>query len=86
MALDVIDLEGEPNHLRAWERCLKHLPSLVVVESGQQWTSWLRREVHGLEIIIHRVDTLSPRTDTAPFPEVIAWQVDAENYAQILQS
>ena len=86
MALDVIDLEGEPNHLRAWERCLRYLPSLVVVESGQQWTSWLRREVHGLEIVIHRVDTLSPRTDTPAFPEVIAWQVDTENYAQILQS
>ena len=46
----------------------------------------LRREVHGLEIVIHRVDTLSPRTDTPAFPEVIAWQVDTENYTQILRS
>lgn len=86
MALDVIDPEEGPNHSRRWARCLEDLPSLVVVESGQQWTSWLRREVRGLELVIHRVDTLSPRADPRPVPEVIAWQVDAENYVQMLQS
>ena len=86
MVLDRIDLQREPKHLQVWARCLGRLPSLVVVESGQQWTSWLRREVHELEIVIDRVDTLSPRTDSCPVPEVIAWQVDAENYAQVLQS
>lgn len=72
------------NAQERWNHRLAQLPSMVVVESGSQWTHWLRRELRDLDIRVSR-RTWSWRLDPlAVESSVIAWQVGIKNYEQVL--
>ena len=69
-----------------WDRSLEHLPAVMVVESGSQWTHWLRRELRGLEISVRR-RVWSPKINAVAMQVgVVAWQVGSENYMQVLKT
>ncbi len=84
---DNSDVERPEAVLKArWDRSLEHLPAVLVVEAGSQWTHWLRRELRGLEISVRRRVWPLDVDAHAMQVGVLAWQVGSENYKQVLKA